>query len=107
MANGIDQAFESSVDNPTPLLTAALGLVALVIAAPGTFSLSWTAINEFKAGFLLAGALFALVALLPLGVGVLATRRHHNLDRGFTTSIVAGFLQLLLLVLLLFFVPWV
>jgi len=107
VASRIDRAFESSVDDSTPLLTAALGLTALVMAAPGTFFLSWTAINEFKAGFLLAGAVFALVALLPFGAGVLATRRHHNLDRSFTASIVAGGLQLLFLVVLLFFVPWI
>jgi hypothetical protein len=56
-ASCIDRAFESPIDELTPLLRVALGLTALVITAPGRFSLSWTAINEFKAGFLLAGAL--------------------------------------------------
>jgi hypothetical protein len=107
VVSSIDRAFESLVDEPTPLPRVALGLTALLIAAPGSFSFSWAAINETSAGFLLAAAVFALVALLPLGAGVLATRRHHNLDRGFTASIVAGVLQLLFLVLLLFFVPWI
>ena len=107
VVSGLDRAFESPIDELTPLPRVALGLAALLIAAPGSFSISWAAINDTSAGFLLAAAVFALVALLPFGAGVLATRRRHNLDRGFAASIVAGVLQLLFLVVLLFFVPWI
>jgi hypothetical protein len=103
--NDTDQSCEPALETRTPSLTTALAASALVIALPGSCYLTWAAINETSAGFLLASAVLVLIALMPLGVGGLSARRHRNLYRALSASIVAGVLQLLFVALLFCFIP--
>ena len=104
----VDQSCGQRLEGRARSLTAALTGTMVAIASPSSFFPTWTALNEAKAGFFVTSTVFALIALLPLSVGALSARHHHNLYRGLTASMVAGVLQLLFIaVLFLFFVAFI
>lgn len=96
---------ERDVTLDAPSMRIALGAALMVIALPGTIFFSWSVVSEVSAGFITAGVVFALLALLPVLAAAIATRRQRSVTRGLTAALLAGGVQLLCTAVLLFFVP--